>query len=200
MFNRTGLGQEVQKQLGQHGIPVYNVTNACATGATAFARCTWRSPPVKPRSVSPSAPNRWARPACSGKKVTPQEVYEAKGRAGSILPTTEGILGTDLMPALFSHAAMDYVRRHPHTPESVFAEIAEKNHRNSVDNPLAMYQKAFTLDEIQSLTDGDQPRTPCSCADRPAMARPPPFSSRTTSCGVSTNANAGVPSGSRRRC
>src|SRR3984957_1130707 len=31
-----GIGQMLQKQLGQTGIPVYNVANACATGATAL--------------------------------------------------------------------------------------------------------------------------------------------------------------------
>src|SRR5437870_13799559 len=29
-------GQMLQKQIGQTGIPVYNVSNACATGATAL--------------------------------------------------------------------------------------------------------------------------------------------------------------------
>ena len=32
----AGMGQQVQKQIGQTGIPVYNVSNACATGATAL--------------------------------------------------------------------------------------------------------------------------------------------------------------------
>ncbi|HSS11626.1 MAG TPA: beta-ketoacyl synthase N-terminal-like domain-containing protein, partial [Acidimicrobiales bacterium] len=31
-----GVGQALQKQVGQTGIPVYNVANACATGATAL--------------------------------------------------------------------------------------------------------------------------------------------------------------------
>src|SRR5215211_8087783 len=31
-----GIGQQLQKQVGQTGIPVYNVSNACATGATAL--------------------------------------------------------------------------------------------------------------------------------------------------------------------
>src|SRR3954469_9102482 len=30
------IGQMLQKQIGQTGIPVYNVANACATGATAL--------------------------------------------------------------------------------------------------------------------------------------------------------------------
>src|SRR3954463_12081430 len=32
----SGIGQRLQKQIGQTGIPVYNVANACATGATAL--------------------------------------------------------------------------------------------------------------------------------------------------------------------
>src|SRR6476619_1379904 len=31
-----GIGQQLQKQIGQTGLPVYNVANACATGATAL--------------------------------------------------------------------------------------------------------------------------------------------------------------------
>ena len=36
MGGRGGIGQQLQKQIGQTGIPVYNVANACATGATAL--------------------------------------------------------------------------------------------------------------------------------------------------------------------
>src|ERR1039458_5455627 len=36
LMGGLGVGQQVQKQVGQTGIPVYNVTNACATGATAL--------------------------------------------------------------------------------------------------------------------------------------------------------------------
>src|SRR6202453_3201066 len=36
MAANAGIGQQLQKQLGQTGIPVYNVANACATGPTAL--------------------------------------------------------------------------------------------------------------------------------------------------------------------
>ena len=37
----AGVGQRIQKQIGQTGIPVYNVANACATGATALRTVLW---------------------------------------------------------------------------------------------------------------------------------------------------------------
>src|SRR3954463_13832052 len=36
MGGARSIGQQLQKQIGQTGIPVYNVANACATGATAL--------------------------------------------------------------------------------------------------------------------------------------------------------------------
>jgi acetyl-CoA acyltransferase len=36
MAANAGIGQQLQKQIGQTGIPVFNVANACATGATAL--------------------------------------------------------------------------------------------------------------------------------------------------------------------
>src|SRR6186713_2790000 len=36
LMGQGGIGQQIQKQIGQTGIPVYNVSNACATGATAL--------------------------------------------------------------------------------------------------------------------------------------------------------------------
>jgi acetyl-CoA acyltransferase len=44
------FGQLLQKQIGQTGIPVYNVANACATGATAVRTVmmsAWRSSPAR---------------------------------------------------------------------------------------------------------------------------------------------------------
>jgi acetyl-CoA acetyltransferase len=163
IFNRTGLGQQVQKQLGQQGIPVYNVTNACATGATALRTVYMALASGEAEVGLAVGAEQMGKAGLLGKKHETQEIYEPKGRAGSLLSNTEGILGPNPMPALFSHAAMDYVRRHPHTPETAFAEIAEKNHRNSVDNPFAMYQRAYSLDEIQSSPMVTSPNTVLMC-------------------------------------
>ncbi len=36
LMGRGAIAQNLQKQIGQTGIPAYNVANACATGATAL--------------------------------------------------------------------------------------------------------------------------------------------------------------------
>jgi acetyl-CoA acyltransferase len=162
LMNRTGLGQQVQKQLGQYGVPVYNVTNACATGATAFRTVYMALASGEAEVGLAVGAEQMGKSGLLGAKPERSDVYTPTGRAGAIVPT-EGVLGTDLMPALFSHAAMDYVRRYPDTPDTVFAEIAEKNHRNSVDNPYAMYQKAFTLEEILASPMVTSPNTVLMC-------------------------------------
>ena len=161
-MNRTGLGQEVQKQLGQFGIPVYNVTNACATGATAL-RTVYMALAAGEAEVGLAiGAEQMGKMGLLGARSRRSDTYTPQGRSGAVLPT-EGVLGTNLMPALFSHAAMDYVRRYPHTKETVFAEIAEKNHANSVHNPFAMYQKAYTLDEILGSPMVTSPNTVLMC-------------------------------------
>ena len=38
LFGEGSVAQSIQKQIGQTGIPAYNVSNACATGATCSRR------------------------------------------------------------------------------------------------------------------------------------------------------------------
>ena len=53
-----GIGQALQKQVGQTGIPVYNVANACATGATRSASTCSRSTTRGRAAASPTRSRR----------------------------------------------------------------------------------------------------------------------------------------------
>jgi acetyl-CoA acyltransferase len=144
-------GQRLQKQIGQTGIPVYNVVNACATGATAV-RVAFLSIAagecdtglaVGVEKMGKMGMLGGAARAREGKKI-----YEPKGRHGSVLKT-EGVLGTGLMPGVFAQAGMEYALRYGVTATQ-FAKVAQKNHAHSVLNPLAQYRKEFSLEEIVS--------------------------------------------------
>jgi acetyl-CoA acetyltransferase len=45
---------------------------------------------------------------------------------------------------------MEYGHKYGGTSFELFAKISEKNHAHSTLNPLAAYQKKFTLDEIMN--------------------------------------------------
>src|SRR5262245_47986527 len=107
-----GVGQRIQKQIGQTGIPVYNVANACATGATALRTVIMS---VKAGecdmglAVGVEQMGKMGMLGAANRARTGKDdiVYEPSGRYGSVIGT-EGILGTNLMPGVFAQAGMEY--------------------------------------------------------------------------------------------
>ena len=75
--------------------------------------------------------------------------WAPKGRYGAVAPT-DGRIGTDTMPGVFAQIGMEYGHKYGGTSFELFAKITEKNHAHSTLNPLAAYQKRFTLDEIMN--------------------------------------------------
>jgi acetyl-CoA acetyltransferase len=151
--NLTGgghLGQQVQKQIGQTGIPVYNVANACATGATAMRTAIMA---VKAGECDMGLALGVEKLAGAGllgagpKAKGDKNVYRPRGRYGSVT-TLDGRIGTETMPGVFAQIGMEYGHRYGGTSFELFARISEKNHSHSTLNPLAAYTKKMTLEEI----------------------------------------------------
>jgi len=132
MYLPATSGARILKPLGETGVPICNVEAACASGAVALL----------------------------------QAIHGI--RAGSIRVAL--VLGVEKMPRGFMDPAMIYepwqiemglctnpsywalrARRHMHefgTTEEQIAQVAFKNHCNSVRNPYAMYRKEFSMEEI----------------------------------------------------
>ena len=142
-------GQRLQKQIGQTGIPVYNVVNACATGATALRVALLSIKAGESDiglAVGVEKMGKGGLIGGAAKKRDAKKVYSPNGRYGSVLKT-EGILGTGIMPGVFAQAGTEYALAHGVTATH-FAKVAQKNHAHSVLNPLAHYRKEFSLDDI----------------------------------------------------
>jgi acetyl-CoA acetyltransferase len=151
MGGGLGIGQAIQKQAGQTGIPVYNVSNACATGATALRTAIMS---VKAGECDMGLAVGVEKLAgagllSGGARAADGETYTPKGRYGAVLPV-DGRIGTQTMPGVFAQIGMEYGHRYGGVDFDLFAGIAEKNHAHSTLNPLASYQKRFTLDEIKN--------------------------------------------------
>ena len=152
MASNAGIGQQLQKQIGQTGIPVYNVANACATGATAL-RTTIMA--VKSGEVDMGLAVGVEKLAgagllgAGGRPKSDKNEWNPSGRYGAVT-STDGRVGTDSMPGVFAQVGMEYGHKYGGTSFELFAKISEKNHAHSTLNPLAAYTKRMTLDEIMN--------------------------------------------------
>ena len=150
----AGIGQQLQKQIGQTGIPVYNVANACATGATALRTAIMAVKAGECDMGLAVGVEKLAGAGLLGGGGTPKsdkKVFEPRGRFGAVT-STDGRIGTNTMPGVFAQVGMQYLHKHPYEgePFDLFARISEKNHAHSTLNPLAAYTKRMTLDEIKN--------------------------------------------------
>jgi acetyl-CoA C-acetyltransferase len=134
MYLPATSGARILKTLGATGIPILDVEAACASGGAAIRQAVLA---IK-----------------SGESDLGLVLGVEKMPRGFMDPTMiysqwQIETGLSLNPAYWSMRA----RRHMHdfgTTERQIAQVAYKNHRNSVHNPNAMYRKEFSLEEILS--------------------------------------------------
>jgi acetyl-CoA acyltransferase len=151
LMGRGGIAQQLQKQVGQTGIPAYNVSNACATGATALRTAIMA---VKAGEVDYGLAVGVEKLAgagllAGGERAADGDAWKPAGRYGAVA-SIDGRIGTETMPGVFAQIGMEYGHRYGGTSFELFARISEKNHSHSTLNPLAAYSKAMSLDQIMS--------------------------------------------------
>jgi acetyl-CoA acyltransferase len=145
------VGQRILQEIGQTGIPVTNSSNACATGATAFRE-------------------GWTAIKAGIYDLVLVVGVEQMGKAGLLgggggsrgIPK-EGLLGSQLMPAVFAEAGMEHTRKYGTTFEQ-FAMVSVKNHHHSTRNPKSMYQMETPLEQVMSAEMIAYPNTKLMCS------------------------------------
>jgi acetyl-CoA acyltransferase len=161
-----GIGQLLQKQVGQTGIPVYNVANACATGATALraaAMAIKAGEADMGLAVGVEKLSGAGLLGGGGQAKEQKDTWTPEGRFGAVAPV-DGRIGTETMPGVFAQIGMEYGHRYGGTSFELFARISEKNHAHSTLNPLATYTKRFTLEQIMGDVMISYPNTRPMCS------------------------------------
>jgi len=130
------VGQRIMKEIGATGVPVINVANACATGSTAFREAYY--------SVASGA---YDTALAVGSEQMGKMGLLGAGGGGDRAYSTEGVMGTGLMPGVFGQAGVEHMRKYGTTQEQI-AKIAVKNHKHSLSNPLAQYQVETPLEDV----------------------------------------------------
>ena len=153
LLGGSHIGQMLQKQIGQTGIPVYNVANACATGATALRTAIMAVKAGEADYGLAVGVEKLAGAGllAGGSRGADSKTWEPSGRYGSVAPI-DGRIGTEIMPGVFAQVGMEYLYRNEYsgTAFELFARISEKNHAHSTLNPLAAYTKRMSLEEIMN--------------------------------------------------
>jgi acetyl-CoA acyltransferase len=151
MAASAGIGQQLQKQIGQTGIPVYNVANACATGATALRTAIMA---VKAGECDYGLAVGVEKLSGAGlltgsARKKEGDTWAPDGRYGAVT-SLDGRVGTETMPGVFAQVGMEYGHKYGGTSFELFARISEKNHAHSTLNPKAAYTKKMSLEEIMN--------------------------------------------------
>ena len=151
LFQASAMNaQKILQQIGQTGIPALNVSNACATGSTAFREA-------------------YIGVASGMYDITMAVGVEQMGKMGLLgggarsgAESVEGVLGSGLMPAIFGQAGVEHMRKYGTTAEH-FAKISVKNHKHSVHNSLSQYQIEVSLGDVMNARMVAYPNTLYMC-------------------------------------
>ena len=135
-FNaQSMLGQKVLKEIGQTGVPCVNVSNACASGATA----------VREAFVAITC-GLYDAVLVVGAEKNPRGMLGSPNVAPEY-PFQDGLFGSEAMPAIFAEAGVAHAQKYGTTIEQ-FARVAVKNHHHATMNPKAAYRKETPLEEV----------------------------------------------------
>ena len=132
MYLPATSGARILRRLGGTDIPIVDIEAACASGGAALRQAVLA---VKSGEVDLVL-------VCGCEKM-PRGFMDPS----MIYAPWQIELGMSLNPSYWSMRAMRHMHEYG-TTDLQIAKVAYKNHRNSVHNPNAMYQKAFGLEEI----------------------------------------------------
>ena len=156
VYGESCSGTRAVYELGMSGKPIFNVNSNCSTGSSALylacsmirggsADCTMAVGFEKMQAGSLSFGNSDREGPIDHfmKAMTAQ-----RGEGAGKVPAA---------PWLFGSAGRYHMEKYGSTREQ-YGLIAVKNHRHSVNNPYAQFQKEYTLDEVCRV------RLPAPCA------------------------------------
>ncbi len=146
------IGQRILQQIGQTGIPVINVANACATGSTAFREAF----------MAVASGMYDVAMAVGVEQMGKQGLLGGAGGGSDPAYSTEGRIGSGLMPAVFGQAGMEHMRKYG-TKLEHFAKISVKSHKHATRNPFSQYQNELSLEDVLNARMVAYPNTLYMC-------------------------------------
>ncbi|WP_351230395.1 lipid-transfer protein [Streptomyces sp. NPDC002133] len=162
-FQASTAGQRAVYELGLTGVPVYNVSNNCATGSTALMMARQFVEGGISDCVLALGFEKMKKGALGGGADGGDFTTSPVARHYGIMAAAHGFEMTPPTAQIFGNAAREHMERHGTTPRQL-AAVAAKNHRHSANNPNAQFQDVYDVDEILAAKPIHQPLTRLQCS------------------------------------
>ncbi len=168
-------GPIAMRRLGIQGIPVFTVENACASGSSAFNLATVAlqagscdiALAVGAEKMNIADKAKMFSAFDGGWDVSTVEQNKATllAMGDGVTPPPGSMSDRPYSVFMDVYAAIcrNHMRRYGTTQRQI-AAIAAKNHAHSVHNPLAQFQKAFSIDEVLASPPIAYPLTTLMCS------------------------------------
>lgn len=180
VYGDSCAGQRALYEAGMSGIPIVNVNNNCSTGSTALylarqAVASGMADCVLALGFEQMKPG--ALGSVFDDRPSPFDRFDAATDA--LIPNRE----IPLAIRYFAGAGLDHMRRYG-TDLATFAQIRAKASRHAANNPLALFRKEVTVEEVlasPALMPGVMTRLmacPPTCGAAAAVLCSPAFAQR----------------------
>merc|ERR550537_637394 len=162
MFAGGGAGQRSLYEMGIFDIPIYNVSNACATGSNAlFIARQFVQGGLNDCVLAVGVEKM--QPGSLGGDLVPGAPTPMDLHIPVMMKKFEYDFSAPPMPQMFGNAGREHMAKYGTTARH-FALIGEKNHRHSANNPYAQFREPNTLEEVESARMVYEPLTKLQCS------------------------------------
>ncbi|GAB7033835.1 beta-ketoacyl synthase N-terminal-like domain-containing protein [Streptomyces sp. NPDC021749] len=157
-------GQRAAYELGLTGVPVYNVNNNCATGATALMMARQFVASGLNDCVLALGFEKMRRGALGGGADAAGDFAASPvARHYGVMAAAHGFERTPPTAQIFGNAAREHMARYGTTAEQL-AAVGAKNHRHSAHNPRAQFRDVHTVEEVLAAKVIHRPLTKLQCS------------------------------------
>ncbi|MEU0393902.1 lipid-transfer protein [Streptomyces sp. NPDC006208] len=162
-FQASTAGQRAVYELGLTGVPVFNVNNNCATGATALMLARQFVEGGACDCVLALGFEKMARGSLGSGADGGDFKASPVARHYAVMAARHGFETTPPTAQIFGNAAREHMERYG-TTEAQLAAVGAKNHRHSANNPDAQFQDVYEVDEILAAKTVHRPLTRLQCS------------------------------------
>jgi acetyl-CoA acetyltransferase len=159
VYGDSTCGQRAVYEVGLSGIPVFNVNNNCSTGSTALLLARQAVAGGMAECVLAVGFEQMEKGALQAKwndRTNPLD------RHANVMNEVQGVNGAPGAAQMFGGAGREYRWKYG-TKRETFAKVAEKARKHAAQNPLALFQETYSVDEILASPEVFDPLTRYQC-------------------------------------